>query len=233
MALTNYDFFKNTDIHIVNIDEPNTSEPSSSSDNTNSREKTVLSWFINKYEEEFLISAFGFEFYQDFKQYIGDSGLSSSAPDIYKKLVNGTSYELNGETYYFKGLVENNKISMIADYIYYNYMMDNVLQNSEFGTIAIDNKVGVKVPSTPKMNNAYNRFLTKLQGVKKRTGRTLDCGFYDIVGTRLENGIGIDYFLSSKSKVVSLRRFLHDNRDLYPTVIFTPIDGGIQNNFGI
>lgn len=212
---------------------PNLSEPE-----PNNRTSEDLDLTIQQVEKNVLSYAFGFEMWNDFKQYIAENGgLKDDAPANYLMIVNGINYtkEVNGKLQhrYWLGLLETNpKASLLADFVYYTYKTNNATQTTEFGEAAVTTKIGSKASITPKTTKAYNSFVTKLNGGIKSfpNGYTQECNPFWII-----NG-GVDYYgVRETSGPVSLMRFLLDNKVDYPLLdsdirrFGTPI----KNEFGL
>ncbi|CEJ71263.1 hypothetical protein BN1195_03608 [Chryseobacterium oranimense G311] len=220
MPLIDSTYFENSNI-VANINEP---DPDAKTDN-------VLNLKIIKGERDVLSFAFGFEMWEDFKQYIG-SGIAPNTPENYRKIIEGDTYIKDGINCFWIGLIEpETKESLIADYVYCTYHDENQTQTSGIGEVKIDNKVGNRVSMTPKTTKVWNRFIEKLQGGFRSnpSGFTLEGKPYWFI-----NG-GVDYYgVQSKTGKVSLMHFLMDNKELYP-LLNTDYRrfGEFQNEWGI
>lgn len=218
-------FFERT-IMIPNVEEP---EP-------NNRTANVLSETIEICEDEVLSYAFGIPMWKDFKQaYKADPDTISQ---VYKDILSGKTYQIDGKDYFWKGLVDKElKKSLLADYVYYVYQTGNVTQQTEFGQVSANVKVGEKASSTPKIVKAWNEFLLQLQGESSQnvSGYTQEGNPYRVISNRLGNGYGLSYYNGySRDNEVSLMKFLDDNRSFYPLLR----EAGViqlerQNSFGI
>lgn len=211
---------------------PNTNEP-----DPNNRTSEDLSLVIESVEKEVLSYAFGFKMYEDFKQYILADGFDDNAPQIYKDIVFGKTYTktVGSEEKDCKwvGLLETEpKASLLADIVYYTSKVHNATQTTSFGESKVDTKVGNKASITPKVTKAYNSFVRKFNGGIKSypNGFTMEGNPYWFV-----NG-GVDYYgVYDNWGLVSLMRFLLDNKDSYPLLdsdvrrFGTPI----KNEFGL
>ena len=197
---------------IVNINEP---EPNSGTAN-------LLASLIEICENEVLSIAFGRVMYNDFKANLSQQN--------YIDLLEGKEYQLNGNTFYFDGLNERTeRSSLLTDYTYYRYNTINITQNSEFGQVAADTKVGNRVSSTPKLVSAWNRFVEKFQGINQSTGITDEGNPFWILNR------GVTYFSESiDGGNVSLMRFLQDNKESYPLLDSVNLFNlEFKNSFGI
>ncbi|WP_027380831.1 hypothetical protein [Chryseobacterium daeguense] len=212
---------------------PNVNEP-----DPNNRTSEDLDATIMQVEKDVLSLAFGWSMWEDFKQYINtDGGIDDSAPQNYKDIVNGKSYlkAINGDDKecHWRGLLETNpKSSLLADFVYYTYKVNNATLTTEFGEAAVEGKVGNKASITPKVTQAYNRFVTKFNGGIKAfpSGYTMDGRPYWYI-----NG-GVDYYgVWDTYGEVSLMRFLLDNKSAYPLLDTDIRRFGmpIKNEFGL
>lgn len=191
------------DIYLANQSEPH----------PNNRNASDLQTVIDNSIEEVLSYAFGRKMYNDFIQ----------NQDNYQDLINGEEYTKDGKDFYWGGLVkyEPNKQSLIADYAYVKYSEMNVTQTTNFGEVMIDNKVGNKASSIPKITKAWNKFLKQYQGgtfAQGASGLTDEGNPFWIYPNRLGNGYWVDYsggFCWSDG-VVPLLKYLHDNKEKYP-----------------
>lgn len=215
-------------------DIPNLNEP-----DPNNRTSNLLTDIMQQAENDVLSLAFGWEMWEDFKQWINpDGGISANAPESYKEIVTGKIYDkqVNGETKkcIWVGLLEEYpKSSLLADYTYYLYKTHKATQTTEFGEAKVDTKVGSIVSSTPKIVKAWNSFLEKFQGnfLRYASGYTLECNPYTIV-----NG-GVDYYgyMDGNFGHVSFIQFLHDNKSQYPLIDLdrSRFKMAIKNSWGI
>ena len=210
---------------------PNTNEPE-----INNRTGYTLADFIATTENDVLSYCFGRGMWEDFKDKYNDQ---STFPDNYKKIINGTSYEFEGKTYYWLGILEVEfKRSFLADLVYYNFKIHQNSQASEFGEVSAENKVGNKASITPKVVEAYNSFISKCFGGFRgfADGYTLEGNPFWVVSNRLGNGYGLDYYgIDRKSKDVSMMQFLFDNKADYPLLDldYRRYGGERKNEFGI
>jgi len=207
---------------------PNVTEP-----DPNNRTTTDLAQLIDTCEYEVLSFAFGVVMFNDFiANYQTD-------PE-YIKIVEGETYQKDDKTYIWKGLADNPiERSLLVDYVYYRWQTDNVTQQTEFGQVAMDNKIGNKASSTPKIVKSWNTFLLKFQGGKLFNGAngfTPEGNPYWVIENRLGNGYGISYFGGNlKGGEVSLLQYLSDKKENLPLLDNENTKFGLQrkNSFGI
>ncbi|SHH95992.1 hypothetical protein SAMN05421866_0046 [Chryseobacterium oranimense] len=203
MSLIDNTYFQDSNI-VANINEP---DPNAKTDN-------VLGLKIIKGERDVLSFAFGFEMWEDFKQYI-TNGIDGNTPGNYLEIINGKTYTIQGKKHYWEGLIlPETKESLLADYVYCTYHDDNQTQTTGIGEVAVDNKVGNRVSMTSKMTKVWNRFIEKLHGGFRShpSGFTIEGNpFWYLPGG------GVDYYgINRKSGNVSLVQFLFDNKSDYP-----------------
>lgn len=221
MSLIDSTYFQNTNI-IADVSEPS---PYSSID-------TRLEEEIKRGERDVLSYAFGWEMWLDFSRYI-KNGEDPDVPLNYKNIIHGKTYEREGKTCIWLGLIQpETKESLLSDYVYCNYRKDNVTQTTQAAESKIESKVGGSMSATPKIVKAWNNFIEKLHGGFRSnpSGFTFEGNPYWL----LPKG-GIDYYgIYRRSGPVSLVQFLFDNKEDYPLLDQDFVRfGEFKNEFGI
>lgn len=126
-----------------------------------------ISPYIVKYEREALIELVGYTLYKQLKAAI-DTGGPDYSHERWKRLITGHEYEItfNGDTHLVKwnGLINDDKISLLAYYIYYKYVRYHVTFTSGYGELIQNSENSTKVSPTQKLANAWNRFI-ELRGL--------------------------------------------------------------------
>lgn len=211
---------------IANINEPD----------PNSRTTDTLSMLIEVTERNLLSNTFGVAMYEDLIQYYAND--NNTPPTEYSNLVDGCTYQRNGKDMFWGGLRnEKTKESLIADLVYYEYHSNNISQTTGVGEVSIDVKIGVKASVLPKTTKAWNKFLSKYNGVigVSMSGLTYEYNPFWVVSRRLGNGFGIDYYGHTDSGEVSLIQFLEDNKNDYPLMKLDcrRFGGEFKNELGI
>lgn len=121
-----------------------------------------ISPYIVKYEREALIELVGYTLYKELKAAI-DAGAPDYVSTKWKRLITGHEYEIDylGDTYLVKwnGLINDDKVSLLAYYIYYKYVSFHVTHTSSFGELIQSAENASKVSPSQKMVNAWNRFI--------------------------------------------------------------------------
>lgn len=207
---------------IANINEP---EP-------NNRTNVDLEALIAQSEDEVLSMAFGIEMWNELKQQFVNNNLS----EVYRKLIYGETYQKDGKNLYWKGIInEPLKQSFLADYVYAKYHTNNITQQTEFGQVATDVKVGIRASSTPKIIEAWNRFLSAFNGINTVAGYTLEGNPYWFRTNRLGNGSYISYYAGGNGRKVTLLQYLQDKATDFPLLNcdFWNWDFEFKNSFGI
>jgi len=187
---------------------------------------TELEFFIKKYERQFLLDALGVTLYDELQVALELVDFTT-AEQKWQDLVNGTNYtDPNGNVRRWDGLKGYDKQSVIAFYIFTEYLRNDNETYTTTGVVKNDAKNAQVIDPTPKYIKAYNQFIEAYQGsMSVNTPVVLINGF----GT-----VGLDYY-NNKSVQVSLLRFLSDSNELdetaYPDFEFRLYEP--QNSFGI
>ena len=224
MALIDKTYFKGNRF-IPNLNE---AEP-------NNRLQEDLMMLMQQSDKDVLSLAFGFEMWEDFKQFINENGgIKEETPQNYKDVVNGKTYQKDGKTLRWNGILETNpKASLLADIVCYQYHNNNVTQTTENGQVMIGGKLGDKASSVPKIIECWNSFVEKFNGGYRDSpsGFTKDGKPYWVLKG------GIDYYgiYPRQSGEVSLIQFLADNKADYPLLQEEIEFVGFQkkNSFGL
>ncbi len=110
--------------------------------------------YISKYERKALINLLGYDLYKELKAEI-DAGEYTD----WGGLVNGAEFTTDdGYTVKWEGLINDNKESLIAYFVYVHYMRDNVTHTSQSGEVrqAVEN--ATRLAGAQKVAYAYNRY---------------------------------------------------------------------------
>lgn len=178
---------------------------------------TDLQQAIDQYEPEILKAALGYRIYKE----VIKTGAELVEP--YKSLVQGAEFELevDGELMLMKweGLVNAQKKSFIANYVYYNYIKREYIKPSQVGTNKPTAKNAVMVSPYPKMVQAWNSMV-------EMYGMFPNCWFRDSKFPFTKPD-GSNIYTSDPS----LYNYMCANIELFPDWIFTPIR--TINEFGI
>jgi len=185
---------------------------------------TELESFITKYERKLLMNALGVTLYDLLQTALDDI---NNADAKWKDLVNGKNYaNADGNVKRWDGLVGFDKQSLIAAYIFTEYLRNDNETYATVGIVKSDSKNATLVDATPKFIKVYNQFIEAYQG-----GAVIDSPTIVVNGF---GSVGFDWFGSEKTQV-SLFRYLTDSNELvadtYPDFEFMFYEN--QNSFGI
>lgn len=183
--------------------------------------------YIDKYARLLLQNALGNVLFDDLNSDIENGSLKSDADQKWKDLVNGKSYEYNGKTFKWKGLLFTEgafKGSVLAQYTYYHWHLDQISQMSGIGEVKGNAVNTTNVNSTRRSVKVWNEYIEMYQG-----GAAQDSYKFSYV-----NGIPFhDYFTQDVSDYVSLLTFLRHNETDYPNALMKIEKEGCKNTFGI
>ena len=180
MSLIDYTYF------IGEINVPNVSQQTDV--------LSKLNHFIGKYEKDILIKLLGYTLYKAFT-----SGLEDVSPaQKWLDIRDGKEYQItkDGKEYTVKwnGLINSDKQSLIANYVYYHIILDELTFNTGLGIASPNQENADKSLAFNKMSSAFN-------------------GFVDLYGNKASNQYGSDAFISGYK--YENRPFRYDNPDDY------------------
>lgn len=116
--------------------------------------------YITRYEKEALIDILGYTLYKDF--------IANPSDTRWTRFSAGYEYSIDylGESHLVKwnGLVNTEKVSLLAFYIYYKYVEFHVTHTSGFGELLQKAENADKISVSQKRVNAWNRFI-ELRGI--------------------------------------------------------------------
>lgn len=181
---------------------------------------------IDQYEAEILVKALGRKLTKEFLSNINPATkvLVNGADAKWSNLLNGHDYVKNGDDFYWRGLIDTTGIlkeSLIAYYIYYNYVREGQTVMTTMGAKKGNSQNTTDANATSKLVNAW-RSLHKWY-----SGENYGC--YNV--SEYKGHIVEDYFGNDNSKDVSLYQFMTDNSEDYTGWSFTALDN--KNEFGI
>lgn len=181
---------------------------------------------IDRYEAEILVMALGRKLTKEFLSNINPETkvLVDGADSKWDSLLNGQDYSKNGKDYYWRGLIDttgNLKESMMAYYIYYNYVREGLTATTTMGVKKGQSQNTTGADATPKLVNAWRSLHKWYSGE--------NYGYHNIY--EYKGHIVEDYFGGDNSSDVSLRQFMSDNADNYTGWSFTALEN--KNEFGI
>jgi len=113
--------------------------------------------YIAKYERQVLINMLGYDLYKALKAQIDSDPQTFTDP--WTDFVNGAEYSVGDYTIKWNGLINSDKQSFIAYYIYFYYMRDLITSTTSSGEILSKVVNGFRITPADKMANAWSRFL--------------------------------------------------------------------------
>lgn len=199
MSFTTGAYFKN-DIAIQNITTDGGSTYSA-----------AIEAAIDKYESEVRIDLLGYELNKALIADLNPSGVPQAQRFI--DLVNGAEFNHPDTDQLLKwiGFVNAEKESMIAYYVYFNYVYSNNIHLSGVGSIDIKAENAKKVSPFDKLQTSWVKF------------QKLYAGFEYDVNERYfsENGVKVDDLSGAFNTLPSAYNFLYANKENYPEWVFT------------
>ena len=181
-----------------------------------------ITYFITKYERQLLIYFLGISLYNELQTALQDL---PNAAQKWQDLVNGVDYTKDNVTYRFDGLKGNEKDSLLAYYVFCEYLKNDNDYYSTVGTTKSMAKDGVNVTSTRRYLEAWYEFINKYQN---------ECGTDEPI-YYVSNGVvvGIDYHanMDRKNKLVSLETYLKDHETEFEGYDFQRFNN--KNTLGI
>ena len=163
-----------------------------------------LTLYIDNKVRSILRDILGYELFNDLDSNITAGVLDGGAPQKWLDFING-----NGTDYL--GLMFSDgvyKVSLLANYVFYYYLNDNVSQYTATGEKVSQAVNAQNHVSTQRMVTAWNDFVTLYQGK--------DAGDYYFRG--YVNGVLFrDYFGGSENAFKSVYQYLTENRSDFPT----------------
>lgn len=164
-----------------------------------------IDFFITEYERELLLNSLGVTLYDELQAEI--DGVLSTQKWI--DLVDGKNYTIDSKTKRWNGLKGANQQSLIAFYVYCQYLRND---NSTYLTTGIAQNTAnnaERSDPTPKFVKSWTRFLSQYQG---------DCynyGYPTVIYNR-SGMVGLDYY-GSENIEVNMFQYLTDQNELTPT----------------
>lgn len=120
-----------------------------------------ITQFITRYEKEALIDLLGYTLYKALKAEI--DSVPQTFTTKWSRLVNGYEYTedyLGDEhTVRWNGLVNTDKVSLLAYYIYYKYVYHHVTHTSSIGEVIASAENANRISVADRLVNAWNRYI--------------------------------------------------------------------------
>jgi hypothetical protein len=195
MAIIDNTYFVNGWLFIPNNKDTNAEPVGSPS------AQSGIDFFITEYERELLLNALGVTLYNDL--------IANPSTQKWVDLIDGKDYTIDSKTKRWNGLKGANMQSLIAFYVYCQYLRND---NSTYLTTGIaqntSNNAERSDPS-PKFVKAWTRFLSQYQGNYYNNG-------YPTVIYNRSGMVGLDYYGQDNIEV-NMFQYLTDQNTLEPT----------------
>ena len=192
----------------------------SASDSPSSESK--LEYFINVYERQLMLNVLGAKLFSEFTTAMADL---PNADQKWKDLVTGATYTKDSKDYLWEGLRGYEKNSLVASYIFCEYLRNDESTYTTTGVVKNTSKNAENVNPTPKYIAAWRQFIEKYQAQTQCNPVIIRDHF---------GNVGLDYY-QNKNSEVSLYQFLTDQNELdalaFPDFEFTFYEN--QNSLGI
>ena len=164
--------------------------------------QTDLDFYITEYERELLLNALGITLYDELQIALIDL---PSADQKWINLVEGVTYtNSQGVVKRWDGLKGFNKQSLIACFIYTEYLRNYNETFATTGVVKNNSKNATNSNATPKYIKAYRKFLEQYQ-----SSDTYNPNVY----LNKFGGVGVDWYGTDRTQV-SLYQFLTDSNEL-------------------
>jgi len=124
-----------------------------------------LTQYIDKFEKEVLIGLLGYTLYTEMMAaYAALPG--TPLPEKWDRLINGYTYDYNGVTIRWNGLINSDKVSFIAYYVYCQYLKAQQFKPAQAGTVQPQNENSVVVDGIANHTAGWNRFVFEYESVQ-------------------------------------------------------------------
>lgn len=166
-----------------------------------------LQLFIDVFERELLINALGISLYEEL-----EAELPNPTSQKWIDLIDGKTYSISGNDYRWDGLVGYNQQSLIAFYIYCQYLRNDSSIYTTAGMVLTESVNSVNVSYTPKYINSFNKFINTYQGNYDQYSN--HCNRLGNIVVNSSGMVGIDYYNHGNSSFVNLYQYLTDQNTL-------------------
>lgn len=122
--------------------------------------KSDLDVIIEKYERVLLLDALGVTLYNELQTALKNI---STAAQKWKDLVQGADYTINNQVYRWDGLQGYNNDSLIAYFIYTQYLVNDELTYTTTGMVRNEASNAITAPFNTKYVRAWNNFTQMYQ----------------------------------------------------------------------
>lgn len=125
-----------------------------------------LSGYIEKFEKEVLIGLLGYTLYTEMMAAYAASIAETdpvTLPEKWDRLINGYTYQYNGVEIRWNGLINADKVSFIAYYVYCQYIKAKQSYAAGTGQVQSKNENSVVVDGIANYTAAWNLFVKLYQ----------------------------------------------------------------------
>lgn len=119
--------------------------------------------FIQIYEPLFLQDVLGYDLWKVFSAGI----LIDPIPDRFDKILNGVEYQFAGVTIQWVGFSNEQKMSAIANYVYYTILEDNSTHLTRVGTVAPNADNSIQIDPVKKQCDSWKEMVTMLHKLRR------------------------------------------------------------------
>jgi hypothetical protein len=116
--------------------------------------------YIAKHEKEVLIGLLGYTLYSEMMAAY-ELLPGTPLPEKWDRLINGYTYDYNGVMIRWNGLINSDKVSFIAYYVYCQYIKAKQFPKAQAGTVQPKNENSVVVDGIANHTAAWNRFVVE------------------------------------------------------------------------
>jgi hypothetical protein len=116
--------------------------------------------YILQYEKEVLIGLLGYTLYTEMMAAY-EALPGTPLPEKWNRLINGYTYEYNGITIRWNGLINTDKVSFIGYYVYCQYLNAKQSQPSGAGVVTPKNENSTVVDGVANHAAAWNKFVAE------------------------------------------------------------------------
>ena len=187
--------------------------------------------YIDSCVPKLLKLSLGLELFSELNSQITDGVLNTDADQKWKDLVNGKIYTKDDKTYEWEGLVIDRglfKESLLAFYVWSEFMNDNLYAKGSQGDVVIQTKNSIVASPVAGIVKNWNRFLEMYQGGL--------CDFFTPKTSYVNGAYFVDYYKNERNNthIVDLLTFLKDNETDYPSAnLFVFTDTSKSNRYSI
>lgn len=117
--------------------------------------------FVDRFEKEVLIGLLGYTLYTEMMSAYAASiaTVPTPLPQKWDRLINGYTYTYGGQTIHWNGLINSDKVSFIAYYVYCQYLKAKQFPQAQAGTVQPKNENSQVVDGIANHTASWNMFV--------------------------------------------------------------------------